>query len=296
MHFTLRQLEYLVAIADHGSFHAAARACHVSQPGLSAQIQQLEDQLGVVVFERDRRSLLVTDAGREILQRARDVLDSAHQLSESARVRNRPLTGRLRLGVIPTIAPYLLPKVLPGIRKKQPELVLELHEAQTAALVERIALGRLDVLLVALEAPLDRLETESLFRDEFLVALPSAHPLARKRAIGEAELADERILLLDDGHCLRDQALSYCRRVGLENEADFRASSLSTLLQMVIGGAGITFLPALAAPIEGRHKGLTLVPLRKPVPARTIGLAWRPTSARVRELRILGELLKPNDA
>ncbi|MDJ0853170.1 MAG: LysR substrate-binding domain-containing protein, partial [Myxococcota bacterium] len=204
---TLRQLEYVVAIADHGSFHAAARACHVTQPGLSTQIRQLEELLGLRLFERDRRKVLVTPAGEDLVRRARRVLEEAGHLVEAARVYSRPLCGRLRLGVIPTVAPYLLPRVLPAVRKRYPELVLQLHEGQTAELLDRLQRGELDLLLLALEAKLASVETLALFEDPFVLAAPASHRLATRKRVCEADLANEPLLLLEDGHCLRDQAL-----------------------------------------------------------------------------------------
>lgn len=289
---TLRQLEYLVAVADHSGFHAAARACHVTQPGLSAQIQQLEATLGLRAFERDRRRVLITPAGEEMVRRAREVLVAVADLAEAAQLHNQPHTGRLRLGVIPTIAPYLLPQALPRIREHYPELGFQLREGQTAELLALLQQGKLDLLLLALEARLIGVETEALFKDPFVAATPASHPLATRKRLGDADLAGEQILLLEDGHCLRDQALSFCDRAGVEERSDFRASSLPTLVQMVAGGSGVTLLPTLALPVEGKAENLAVIPFRKPVPYRTIGLAWRPSSARAQEFRQLGELLK----
>lgn len=292
MNPTFRQLEYFVAIADEGSFHAAARACHVSQPGLSAQIRQLEETLGLRLLERDRRQVLVTPAGEEILVRARRILAEVQHLVEAARVHDRPLSGQLRLGVIPTVAPYLLPRVLPRVRKRYPDLRLRLHEGQTAHLLERLGHGELDVLILALEAELGPVETLPLFEDPFVVAVPRTHRLAKRKVVSERDLVEELVLLLEDGHCLRDQALSFCNRAGVEEAEEFRASSLPTLVQMVAGGEGITLLPSLALPVERKAGGLAIVPFRKPAPFRTIGLAWRPTSPREEEFRLLGELLE----
>lgn len=288
---SLRQLEYLVAIADHGSFHAAARACHVTQPGLSLQIQQLESLLGVQAFERNRPRILVTAAGEALVERARRVLAEAEGLVEAATLFAKPLSGLLTLGAIPTIAPYLLPKALPRVRRRYPELTLRLQEAQTADLVDRVQRGDVDVALLALEADLNGLETEALFRDDFVVAVSSAHPLAGKRSVAESALSGEPVLLLADGHCLRDQALSLCGAAGADELGDFRASSLTTLVQMVASGLGLTLLPQLATSIEGKGRDIRLVPFRKPAPYRTIGLAWRPTSGRAEHFRLLGELL-----
>jgi LysR family hydrogen peroxide-inducible transcriptional activator len=293
MDATLRQLEYAVAVADHGSFHAAARACHVTQPGLSAQIRQLEHLLGVTLFERSRRRVLLTSAGEEVVRRARALLTGVVDLEQAARAVARPLTGTLRVGVIPTVAPYLLPVALPAVRRRHPELVLRLHEAQTGTLVAMLQAGELDLLLLALEADLAGLETWPLFQDPFVAALPVRHPLASRKELREADLAGEPLLLLADGHCLRDQVLSACESSGAAEAGDFRASSLATLVQMVAGGAGVTLLPELAVRVEGATRDLALVRFRKPVPARTIGLAWRPSSPRADEFRMLGELLAP---
>lgn len=288
---TLRQLEYLVAIADHGSFHAAARACHVTQPGLSAQLKELETALGLQVFERDRRKVLTTLAGEEMIRRARLVLAEVGHLVEAAHVHTRPLSGRLRLGVIPTVAPYMLPQVLPRVRERYRDLHFELHEGQTEDLVGELKRGSLDLLLLALEARLVGVETQALFEDPFVVAAPKSHRLASRKRLSEGDLADEVLLLLEDGHCLRDQALSFCRGAGVEERSDFRASSLPTLVQMVAGGSGITLLPTLALSVESNPEYLALIPFRKPAPYRTIGLAWRPTSPRVDEYRLLADLM-----
>jgi LysR family hydrogen peroxide-inducible transcriptional activator len=296
MDATLRQLEYAVAVADHGSFHAAARACHVTQPGLSAQIRQLEHQLGVTLFERSRRRVLLTRAGEEVVQRARWLLTGVVDLEQAARAVAQPLTGALCLGVIPTVAPYLLPVALPEVRRRHPRLVLRIHEAQTDALVAMLRAGELDVLLLALEADLAGLETFALFEDPFVAALPASHRLASRKELRESDLREEPVLLLSDGHCLRAQVLAVCESSGAAEAGDFRASSLATLVQMVAGGTGITLLPELAVRVEGATRDLAIVPFRKPAPARTVGLAWRPSSPRADEFRMLGALLVPGGA
>jgi len=292
---TLRQLEYVVAVAEHRSFHEAARRCHVSQPGLSAQIRQAEETLGVRIFERDRRHVFVTVEGEVIVRRARRVLAEAGELVSTAEsLEDEELSGTLRMGVIPTVAPYLLPQSLPRVRKRYPRLRLLLYEGQTHDVVDRLENGRLDLLLLALEAELGRAETHALFRDEFVLALPSGHPLSKKKSVGDADLATDEILLLDDGHCLRDQALPVCRRARAQEVDDFRAGSLPTLAQMVAGGLGMTLLPRIAIPIEAqRGAGLVTRPFRAPAPFRTIGLAWRPSSAKKKQFASLGELIHP---
>lgn len=295
---TLRQLEYVVAVADHGSFHAAARACAVTQPGLSTQIRQLEDALEIVLFERSK-PVLPTPAGEDIVGRARLILADARQLQSAAEAWSRPFTGPLRLGVIPTIAPYLLPRVLPRVRVAYPDWKLELHEGQTEDIVAMTERGELDVALLALEADLGSLAPHPLFSDPFVVALPEDHRLAGRKRLRESDLRQETILLLADGHCLRDQVVSVCDWAGARSPGelgDFRATSLATLVQMVASGAGVTLLPELSRPTEERTPDLAFVSLTKPVPARTVGLAWRATSPRADEFRALGELLIPTDA
>lgn len=289
---TLRQLEYVVAVADEKSFGAAASHCHVSQPGLSTQVREVERLLGVRIFERDRRGVIVTPAGEEIVERARALVASARELVEVARKRARPLCGPLRLGVIPTIAPYLLPASLPAVRRAYPELKLLLREEKTEVLLALIAKGKLDAALLALDVPLGDVDSAPLFDDAFVLAMPAGHKLAKKKQIDEKDLEGERVLLLEDGHCLRDQALAVCDRAGADENADFRATSLATLVQMVAGGDGVTLLPAIAAPSvtgEGAGSAASVVvrPFKAPAPSRKIGLVWRRGSSRGEEMRML---------
>jgi len=291
---TIRQLEYITAVGEHGSFQAAAEACHVTQPGLSTQVRQLEDLLGVELFERGRKPVLVTSAGEEILARAREVLTAVRDLQAAALSLGQPLSGRLRLGVIPTVAPFLLPAALPRVRRAYPALRLELHEAATRDLVRAVERGELDLLLLALEAPLEDLATLPLFEDPFLMAVAREHRFAGRKRVREADLAGETVLLLEDGHCLRDQALSLCSTAGASELADFRASSLTTLIPMVASGAGITLLPKLATGISAAiDRDLSLVPFTQPTPKRTIGFAWRKTSPRGEEFGELAKLFLP---
>lgn len=295
MNPTIRQLEYIVAVAEHRSFHEAARRCHVSQPGLSAQIRQVEETLGMRLFERDRRHVFVTPEGEIIVRRARRVLAETDELVSTAEgLEDAGLVGTLRMGVIPTVAPYLLPQSLPRVRKQFPQLRLLLYEGQTHDIVARLQNGRLDLLLLALEADVGRAETHALFRDEFVLALRSGHALSKKKKVSDADLTADDMLLLDDGHCLRDQALPVCRRARAQEVDDFRAGSLPTLAQMVASGLGMTLLPRIAVPVEARRgAGLVTRPFRAPAPFRTIGLAWRPSSAKKRQFVNLGNLIRP---
>ncbi len=273
---TLRQLQYLVAIDDAKSFRRAAERCRVAQPSLSAQVAELERALGVQVFERSRRGVLLTAAGGELVERARRVLLEADDLVDAARRFVDPLEGTLRIGVIPTIGPYLLPDVVPALHAEYPKLSLLWVEDKTDVLVRKIARGELDAALLALEADLGELEHEVIASDPFLLATPVDHPLARgTRPVRPEELGGEKVLLLDDGHCFREQALTYCQGAKAE-ELGFRATSLSTLAQMVSSGAGVTLLPSVAVETETRRSALVIRRFARPVPARTIVLARRP--------------------
>jgi len=277
----LRDLQYLVALADTGHFGEAAARCHVSQPTLSAQIKKLEEYLGVQLFERQPRKVVVTEVGRSIVERARSVVREADDLREVARASRDPLTGKLKVGLIPTIAPYLLPRVAARLRRQLPDLQLMLYEYQTAPLLDRLRAGDLDLAILALPADTDGLETRSLFAESFVVAMPRRHRLTARKRLKPADLAGETLLLLEDGHCLRDQALDVCSNVPLTEDQDFRATSLETLRQMVAAGLGITLLPRLAAegPIAGA-KGLEFRPFAPPSPSRIVGAAWRRSSTR----------------
>src|SRR5262245_6128613 len=286
-----RQLECLVAVADHGSFRKAAAALGISQPALSAQVQSAEDLLGVQVFERDRRSVLVTPAGEDVVGRARLALDAVDAVREAARRRAEPLVGPLRLGVIPTIAPYWLPALLPAVRKRFPKLELILREDQTARLLAQLSAGQIEVALLALPVPGD-VTTAAIARETFLLAAPRGAPVLVKRGkLSERDLEDQTVLLLEDGHCLRDQALAVCERGGAVESMEVRATSLPTLVQMVAGGLGVTLLPEAAAEALVQPRGpVDLAAFGKP-PGRTIGLAWRTSSARLREFRLLAEVM-----
>ena len=290
MKITLRQLEYLTALAELRSFHKAADACHVSQPAMSTQIKQLEEQLGLRLLERNQRMVLVTPAGAEIVRRAHQVLNGVNDLIEVAQALTLPMSGTLRFGVIPTIAPYFLPKVLPEVRELYPHLRLLLYEEKTDVLVRLLIEGKLDLALLALDVELGDLESMALFEDRFLLAVPGAHPLARKKMVQQSDLCDEEVLLLDDGHCLRDHVWPVCEGGGAHELGDFRASSLSTLVQMVSSSVGITLLPEMSADVEiGRSSDIELRRFDKPEPFRVIGLVWRRSAPRKADFTRIGE-------
>lgn len=276
---SLRQLQYLVAVADLRGFRRAAEACHVSQPSLSAQIALAEEALGVRVFERNRRQVRVSAAGGPLVAQARAVLVAAGDLGEMGRQLADPFTGTLRIGVIPTISPYLLPEVAPGLTRGYPRLTIVWREDHTSGLVRHVNEGALDAAILALEADLGRLDHAELLRDPFLLAAAPEHPLAApKRRARIGDLDGVGVLLLDDGHCFRDQALQLCARVGAR-EAGYRATSLATLVQMASAGGGVTLLPSIALPVENRRGQLVIRPFAPPGPGRTIALAWRRGSA-----------------
>ncbi|HEY0331942.1 MAG TPA: LysR substrate-binding domain-containing protein [Rhodopseudomonas sp.] len=297
---TLRQLRYLSALAKHGHFGRAAEACSVTQPALSMQISDLERTLGVKVVERRPGEVLLTDAGREIARRGDEVLTASRDLVDFARHRNQPLTGRLTLGVIPSLAPYLLPKILPALQRGFPELRLELRESQTRSLVGDIKSGALDAALLALPLEDAELDALALFEDLFLLAVPADDPRPDTTRVAARDIDQSRLILLEDGHCLRDQALAFCAtaRRGRNPAAGmtFGASSLSTVMQMVASGYGITLIPQIAAEVERRDSRVKLLRLTDPQPGRRIGLVFRATSPRKADFTALGEVVKASVA
>jgi len=277
----LKDLRYLVAVADTRHFGRAAERSFVSQPTLSAQLKKLEAYLGVQLIERAPKRVQLTAAGEEIVERARLILDSSEEIVELARGHRDPLAGRLRLALLPTIGPYLLPNVAGKLRKQLPRLELMLYEYQTDPMLEKLHSGEIDVGILALPVVDDGLESRELYQEPFTVAVPTGHRLAQKNSIRVEDLHDETLLLLEDGHCLRDQALDICSGTGVHEKQDFRATSLETLRQMVAAGVGITLLPELAGRgAYGNARGVAIRPFVKPVPSRTIGAVWRKSSAR----------------
>jgi LysR family hydrogen peroxide-inducible transcriptional activator len=274
---SIRQLQYIVAVADTLGFHRAAQRCHVSQPTLSAQVQQAEDVLGVRIFERDKRRVMVTPAGTQLVARARQVLVAMEDLLASAVGQQDPFATTFRVGVIPTIAPYLLPDITLALRRMYPRLRVVWREETTSQLASHLLAGQLDAGLAALVPELDEMQSAVVLEDPFVVALPLGHPLAKKKTVALGDLEPCPVLLLDDGHCFRSQALALCARAGA-HEVDFRATSLATLAQMVSAGAGVTLLPVSSVSVENRRGQLEIRPFAGSAPGRTIGLVWRPAS------------------
>ena len=292
----LRDLRYLVALADLRHFGRAAAHCAVSQPTLSAQLKKLEDYLGVALIERQPRNVSLTPIGEQIVERARRVLQDSNDIIDIARASRDPLAGSLRIAMIPTLGPYLLPLLAPKLRKRLPKLQLMLYEYQTAVLVEQLKSGELDLGILALGVDIDGLESQDLAHESFTVALPANHALAKKTSFKMEDLDDATLLLLADGHCLRDHALQVCSRIKVHEAGDFRATSLETLRQMVAAGHGITLLPELATrgPFAA-SKNPVIRPFAKPAPYRVIGAVWRKSSTRLPAIeavcRIVSEVL-----
>lgn len=289
---TLQQLRYAVAVADEQHFGRAAGQCFVSQPALSAQIRELEGKLRVQLFERSPRGVLVTPAGEEVVARARRILHDVDALCEAAAGASDALSGPLRLGVIPTVAPYVLPAAIQAVTEAHPSLELYLREDRTDALVAQLQTGDLDVVLLAL--PLDRpgITELPLYDEPFRLAMPHDHPLASRRRCSVADLVGQRLVLLEDGHCLRDQALAVCSTAGSAGGAEVQGTSLPTVVQMVGAGLGVTLLPEMTVEREARPVRSVVVRDLHPAPTRTIGLAWRSSSARGDAYRRLGELVR----
>lgn len=277
---TLRQLRYFEAVARLGHFGQAADHCAVTQPALSMQIKQLEEELGLALIERRSRGIQLTAEGKDVLNRARRILAETQALTDFARHRADPLGGPLRLGVIPTIAPYLLPCLLPALKEQFPALRPVIVESQTERLTQRLLEGELDLLLLALPLPPPEIETQALAVDPFVLAVPQGHRLAEAGAASHADLLSERLLLLEEGHCLRDQALAFCGLRPESREDAYGATSLATIVQLAANGMGVTLLPQISLSVEARHPDIRTIPFGQPQPERSIGLAWRASSPR----------------
>lgn len=290
---TLRQLQFLLAVADEGSFSRAADACHVTQPTLSSGIKELEGILGTQLVEREARGARLSAAGEIAVERARKVLAEAMDLSAAVREASAPLTGDFRLGAIPTIAPFVLPRTLSYLREQYPDLRLHVREDLTERLLDMVRARKLDAALIALPFNAPGIETEAIAEDEFLLVADDKHPLTRKNGLMPSDLDGEKVLLLEDGHCLRDHALSICRLPETGEAADVAATSLHTLVQMVASGLGVSLLPRLAASSNlTSGTNLSVRPFAEPVIGRSIGMAWRSGSAREKEARMIGEAVK----
>jgi LysR family hydrogen peroxide-inducible transcriptional activator len=291
----LKDLRYLVAVADTRHFGRAAEKCFVSQPTLSAQLKKLEDYLGVQLIERQPKNVTLTEAGEQIVARARRMLEASEEVVTLARSHRDPLAGRLRLALLPTIGPYLLPRVSQPMRKSLPRLELRLYEYQTAQMLEKLEAGEIDLGILALPVDAEGFETRELYTEPFTVAVPDQHRLAKKDSVRLDDLNGETLLLLEDGHCLRDQALEVCSRVDLHEKQDFRATSLETLRQMVATGAGVTLLPELASRgAYGNARGVVIRPFTRPAPVRHVGGVWRKTSARRAAIDALCKVIAEN--
>ena len=289
----LRDLKYLVALADHRHFGRAAAACYVSQPTLSTQIRKLEDELGVSLVERAPRKVMLTPAGREAAERARRIVAEVEQMREAARRSQDPEAGTVRLGIFPTLAPYLLPHVVPRLRARFPQLELLLVEEKSDELLARLREGRLDAAVLALPVHDEQLHTEFLFEEPFVLAVPENHPLSRRARLTLDDLSEQRLLLLEDGHCLREQALDVCRLSGAHEKTEFRATSLETLRQMVAANVGVTLLPALAVqPPVARSDNIRLLGFSDSQPSRSIAMAWRRSSAMAAFLGRLAQVFR----
>lgn len=286
---TLKQLRYLSALSHHEHFGKAAKACAVTQPALSMQIRELEAELGVPLVERRPGDVTLTEIGAEVTRRAERVLALTRDLAEFARHRGRLLTGRLQLGVIPSIAPYVLPKILPVLHRRYPDLRVELRETQTRMLLEELVRGALDVVMLALPVDEPEVETVRLFDDPFLLAVPATDNRPENARVSVEDIDVRRLILLEEGHCLRDQALAFC--TSARRDVSLGATSLATVMQMVANGYGITLLPRVAVDVELRDERVKLLRFAEPVPGRTVGLAWRRTSPRKVDFVALGRII-----
>jgi LysR family hydrogen peroxide-inducible transcriptional activator len=287
---TLRQLRYFTALARHGHFGRAADACAISQPALSMQIKDLEDALGGVLFERGARQISLTAFGDEAAQRAGDILRLVDELGDLGRASREGLVGRLRIGVIPTIAPYLLPEVIGTLTRLHPQLDIHVRETLTAKLIQELADGRIDTAIVALPVSEPSLVEVALFSEQFLLVRPAADE--GTPAPSSETLRAMRLLLLEEGHCFRDQALSFCNMQSSPPREMLDASSLSTLVQMVSAGIGVTLIPEMAVAVETRSASVSVTRFRPPQPARTIGMIWRKTSPLARQFLQLSEVVR----
>jgi LysR family transcriptional regulator, hydrogen peroxide-inducible genes activator len=275
-----RDLEYLIALEELKHFRKAAEKCFVSQPTLSGQIRKLEDELNVQLMERSSRKVIFTQAGLDIVSKAKTILMEAKALKEIAKSHNEPMQGTLHIGLIPTVAPYLLPLIIPTMKKNFPDLELYLHENQTDVLIKQLEEGELDCLMLAILPNMEALKQYSLYEEPLELALSESHAWASKSKVAIEELSGEHLLMLEDGHCLRDQAMGFCFAAGAIEDNSFKATSLETLRHMISADNGLTLLPQLAIPMSRDQAGIKYIPFKQPIPSRTIGLVCRKNSVR----------------
>jgi LysR family hydrogen peroxide-inducible transcriptional activator len=286
---TLRQLRYFDALARHGHFGRAAEACAISQPALSMQIKEMEEALGGLLLERSARQVALTRFGEELAQRVRDILRSVDELGDFARASRDRLAGRLRIGMIPTIAPYLLPRIIGNLTRMHRELDIQVRETLTPRLIQELAEGRLDTAILALPVSEPSLTEVALFTENFLLVRPRKD---EGTPVPSSEMLREmRLLLLEEGHCFRDQALSFCKTQSSQPREMLDANSLSTLVQMVSAGIGVTLIPEMAVPVETRSASVSVTRFKNPQPSRTIGMVWRKTSPLARQLLQISEVV-----
>lgn len=285
----IRDLKYLVALKEHRHFGKAADACFVSQPALSMQIKKLEEFLGVQLLERTNKSVMFTSVGETLIERARVVLNEVDEMKEIARQATDPFGGDVRLGIFPTLAPYLLPHITPKLSKKFPRLSFLLLEEKTDVLLEKLQQGKIDAAILALPISETNLVFAPLFNEDFMLAVPHSHIFAKRKFIKQEELIDEPLLLLEEGHCLRDQALSFCFKISAVENQRFRATSLETLRHMVASGVGMTLMPKLAC---HANDGVAYIPFKAPKPSRSIAMVWRATTAKQEALKEIAAVIK----
>ncbi len=287
---TLRQLRYLTSLARHRHFGRAAKDCAVTQPALSMQVRELEREIGAELVERRPGDIALTDTGLEVAQRAEQILIATQDLVDFARHR-AVLSGQLRFGIIPTLAPYILPRVLPRLQADYPQLRLEVRETQTKLLLDELSGGALDAVMLALPVEGADVETLPLFNDAFLLAVPATDKFSARERVSIDDVDQRRLILLEEGHCLRDQALAFCGAPQRDAPASLGATSLTTVMQMVANGYGVTLLPQIAADAELHDERVKLLRFRDPEPGRSVGLAWRRTSPRRKDFEALGKVV-----
>ncbi len=284
----LRDMDYLVAVAHHKSFSKAANACHVSQPTLSSQVKKIEQRLGAQIFERSNKSVMVTSVGHAIIECAQAVLEQVERMEQLAKLQQDPLSGPCHIGAFPTLAPYVFPRILGALKTQLPNIEWFFVEEKTQVLIERFEQGQIDLALLAKPVESDKLEFISLFDDPFVIGVPDDHPLAERNELDIEHLRAHEILLLEDGHCLRDQAMEVCHRLGTQYNKGFQATSLETLRQMVKAGTAVTLFPTIS--LAG-HTQIKTIPFKPPAPTRTIGLCYRKTYANLELVNRIKDLL-----